>query len=178
MSEATEERLREYVKEESYDVVEDFVSSGLHESNLGEVFEAVTAYRNIAEDLEIENDLTRAVKDNYKELLTSYASERPADFIESVLSMSDESFEVESEEDIKISLPQYPTLEDGVEVESHVNHGYGMKFVPNEEDEVKHLKNLVAIPVSMAFEEVLRPERSRRRTTEKDKNAVMNMIGF
>lgn len=142
------------------------------------IFETATTYRNLVEDSGIENDLTKRIGENYRELLTSYASSRPAEFIESVLSMSDEEFEVDSGDGIEVSLPEYPTLQEGVEVEPHTNYGFNMKFVPGEDDGVKHLKNLVAIPVSDAFEEVLRPERFRRRTTEKDKPATMNMGGF
>ncbi len=142
------------------------------------IFESATTYRNLAEDSGIENDLTERIDENYRELLTSYASSRPAEFIESVLSMSDEEFEVDSGDGIEVSVSGYPTLEEGVEVEPHTNHGFSMKFVPGEDDGVKNLKNLVSVPVSDAFEEVLRPERFRRRTTGKDKPATMNMIGF
>ena len=187
MRKAVERHFDEDSEEQAYNVAERYVSHFERVDEPGHnfsptyfrnIFETATTYRNLAQDSGIENDLIERIDENYRELLTSYASSRPADFIESVLSMSDEEFEVNSGDGIEVSLPNYPTLQDGVEVEPHTNYGFSMKFVPGEDDSVKHLKNLVAIPVSDAFEEVLRPERFRRRTTEKDKPATMNMMGF
>jgi len=144
------------------------------------VFETVTTYRNAAEDQGFENDLTQRIDENYTELVTEFASCRPEDFIHSVLSMSEETFEVEpsQEEYTSVSMPQYPALENGVDVKTHVNYGVGLQFIPDESHSLKHLNNLMARPVSTAFENVLRPELSRRRMVEKDKPATLNMMRF
>lgn len=131
------------------------------------IFETATTYRNHAKDLGLENELTERIGENYKDLVCTYASERPEDFINSVLEMGEKGLETASKESLKIGMPQYSTLEQGVEVELKVNHGVNLKLIPNEDDGVRHLKNLMAKPIHETFDEVLRPENSDRRLSEK-----------